>query len=461
MLNSKNEDKVNKQKNKTDNKENLNQNMTSNDNHDNQTLQEISKLREQIQMLTMSVKDIQHLTQSEKSLDNSSRQNHFDQSSKSKSNRFTSAKRGLKAAINQANSSNEESGIEQNCLSSDDSDKDCPSKTKIIKKHKQSTKTKTKKRSTSRTKFSSFQSKNKLGSKSNNFSSMNKDLNEMNPSSNLKQSNYNFDKTPEVQELTQSKLKYNEIMQKAMQEIGQYTSDDQGSIIMKKREHLVNSLKKEFPRHSNRLENMLKNAALNSETDSMENTPSEKEWPQVAQELNYNNYQAQRQQDFMMPEKEYDFSAFNEPHEQSPPLRYPQPKTMPQKITVVSPQSDSFYNQMPLQYSKLPQAYSKSSTQVNQEVYPQSVLQNENWSKSHQIFASDFQPVFSKPSVNFMPSQGYDTFTNQWVNANHSNFYPEATFANSTIPHYDSYTHGGYSSKVSLRMESQFCKTRF
>ena len=79
--------------------------------------------------------------------------------------------------------------------------------------------------------------------------------------------------------LNQSKLRYEKLTEKAMQEMSQYTSDDQASVKLKKREHLIKSLKKEYPKHSNRLESMLKNAALNcnttSDSESIQMTPTQ------------------------------------------------------------------------------------------------------------------------------------------------------------------------------------------
>ena len=85
-------------------------------------------------------------------------------------------------------------------------------------------------------------------------------------------------------ELSQSQLRYDKIAEKAMMEMSQYTSDDMASVKMKKREHIVKSLKKQHPRQSNRLENMLKNAALNcsipSDSESVHMTPMERPVPE-------------------------------------------------------------------------------------------------------------------------------------------------------------------------------------
>lgn len=66
------------------------------------------------------------------------------------------------------------------------------------------------------------------------------------------------------------------MQEKAMNELGNITSEDEDMIAQKKRQHLINSAKKEIPVRSKRLENKLRNAADESEI-SIDQTPCQKE----------------------------------------------------------------------------------------------------------------------------------------------------------------------------------------
>ena len=75
-----------------------------------------------------------------------------------------------------------------------------------------------------------------------------------------------------------------------MDEMSILTSEDEEMVKMKKREHLLNSVRKDKSRKSKRLENMLKNVAINSE-DSLDFTPSHQSLDKVIPEKHPYNYE--------------------------------------------------------------------------------------------------------------------------------------------------------------------------
>ena len=161
-----------------------------------------------------------------------------------------------------AHSSDENKDINKNVLSSDEEseiDNQYQNKKKTNKQNKS-------KRSTSKTRFISFRSSNKIGTKKKEniqqklSSDEDSDLErvdvvkEMVPRPQLQNNSGAYNK---IDELTSSKAKYAKLAEKALNEMSQFTSEDEDALIQKKRQHLVKSLKKEYPRQSKRLENML------------------------------------------------------------------------------------------------------------------------------------------------------------------------------------------------------------
>lgn len=114
------------------------------------------------------------------------------------------------------------------------------------------------------------------------------------------------------EELANSRIKYNKLAEKAMKEIGPITSEDEESIIMKKRQHMVNSIRKEFPEKSKRLEAMLKNAALNND-ESIELTPSSHSSSRIMPEKEPQPYPYPKNP-MMIPEKEYSHNSMYQHH---------------------------------------------------------------------------------------------------------------------------------------------------
>ena len=130
-----------------------------------------------------------------------------------------------------------------------------------------SKKVKEEKRKTSKTRFMPFRSSNKIVSKAKNYNQQK--LSDEDEESEFERekiqkgslhksiSNNQVLNQQNSNDLTSSKSKYAKLAEKALHEMSQFTSEDEDAIIQKKRQHLINSLKKEYPRQSQRLENML------------------------------------------------------------------------------------------------------------------------------------------------------------------------------------------------------------
>lgn len=130
-----------------------------------------------------------------------------------------------------------------------------------------SKKVKEEKRKTSKTRFMPFRSSNKIVSKAKNYNQQK--LSDEDEDSEFERekiqkgslhksiSNNQVLNQQNSNDLTSSKSKYAKLAEKALHEMSQFTSEDEDAIIQKKRQHLINSLKKEYPRQSQRLENML------------------------------------------------------------------------------------------------------------------------------------------------------------------------------------------------------------
>ena len=111
-------------KNTQDDKENQNINNDSqSDLSQSDAMTEIKKVREQMQLLMQSVNDIKTTR------------------SQSKKNRFNSSKRGVRAMMHNTESEDEESGLEQDRLSSEHSDEEVE-QVRYQKKNRSSSKTK-------------------------------------------------------------------------------------------------------------------------------------------------------------------------------------------------------------------------------------------------------------------------------------------------------------------------------
>ena len=95
---------------------------------------------------------------------------------------------------------------------------------------------------------------------------------------------------PSEDELSYSMSRFQKAQQKAINEMEGLTSEDEERIKDRKREHLLNSIQKENPRSSKRLDIMLKNAADLSE-NSIEMTPSNQNAPQIVPEKHPYTYE--------------------------------------------------------------------------------------------------------------------------------------------------------------------------
>lgn len=127
-------------------------------------------------------------------------------------------------------------------------------------------KEKAQKRNTSKTRFVPFRSSNKIGNKLKDYKQQKLSDDEDSDYEAAQVRKENMNKSVSKNEvlmkqydndLTSSKSRYAKLAEKALHEMSQFTSEDEDIMIQKKRQHLVNSLKKEYPRQSHRLENML------------------------------------------------------------------------------------------------------------------------------------------------------------------------------------------------------------
>lgn len=268
-------------------------------------IDEINKLRKEIQELSMSVKEIKR---------------HHDSPETIKMPR-SKTKKGLNNLIKHVDSDEERDSESPDKRLSSDSDEEYQRVTKHAKQ----------KRKTSKTRFGTFKSKNKINDKhkvmkahrENETDFENEFMRSKHPPKNENISNKYENQS---EDLANSRLRYNKLAEKALDEMGQITSEDEEMMIMKKRQHMINSVKKDQPRNSKRLENMLKNAAINSE-DSIEMTPSSLKGSRVIPEQHPYNYPQSFNYGHQMPPAQYNPNNFYpeatfSPHMQPHPMSY-------------------------------------------------------------------------------------------------------------------------------------------
>jgi hypothetical protein len=281
---------------------------------------EISKLRKEIQELSLSVREIKRHRDSPETIKMPKRNN----------------KKGLSHLIKHADSEEERNSESPDRRLSSDSDEEYQ---KVTKKTKQN-------RKTSKTRFGTFTSKNKINDKHKGMKAHRENEtdyeNEFMRSKNTTQQKALVNKyEPQSEDLANSRIKYNKLTEKALDEMGQITSEDEEMIIMKKRQHMINSVKKDKPRSSKRLENMLKNAAINSE-DSMDMTPSSFRASRVVPEQHPYNYAQPFNYAQTMPPMQYNPNNF-----------YPEATFSPhaQKSYGYAPLNQSYNDGIPPQYN--------------------------------------------------------------------------------------------------------------
>lgn len=275
-------------------------------------LEEINKLRNEFKELSMSVRE-------------SKKESPQLKTTIKKEDKAKKSKKGIKAMFKGAESSDEDQS-NNNRLSSDDEE----TEQEIKSKNKKSKNRQRSKRKDSSGRFTSFRSKKKLRSRSkhlnssDNHSSDNSDSDEYTrPSKVKKQKSQKIknNKQKNIKDpLSESQVKYSKVAEQAINELAQFTSEDEDLIRLRKREHFTNSVKKEKALKSQRLESMLKNAALNND-ESIEMTPSSQNMSRVIPEKHPYPYQPPMDYSMMQNQGFYPeatFAAQNHPFNQNP-----------------------------------------------------------------------------------------------------------------------------------------------
>ncbi|CAI2363223.1 unnamed protein product [Moneuplotes crassus] len=247
-------------------------------------------------------------------------------------------KKGLKGMIKYADSdhNSETDQSPERRLGSETEEECCLKKSKRVK------------RKTSKTRKNEFKAKDKIlknqkKKKNRNNSS---DSNQETSKFASRQTERNPQNFNNEFELSNSRMRYNKVAEKAMDEMGQITSEDEDLMIHKKRQHIISSAKKEEPNKSRRLQNMLKNAALNSE-DSIDQTPSSQEMEEVVPESHPFSYKIPTQDNMYGQCSQNYAQNYSQSYSQNYPQSFPQNTFNFQPEATFSPHNDQNYSGHP------------------------------------------------------------------------------------------------------------------